>query len=298
MKRKPSICIVGAGNLAKSLVPALRAAGYVIDEIISRNQPQSLARARSLARVAGARAAAMDRAKLLADVVWLCVNDGAIAACAAELAARTPAGRAARRRGKAWTGKTVLHSSGALSSRELAPLRRQGAEVASVHPMMTFVRRSSPSLRGIGFAIEGGRAAAAVASSIASTLGGEVFAIRESAKALYHAWGAFGSPLLVMDLALAAEVARAAGIGPRTAARVIEPLVRQTIKNYFKYGAKAAFSGPFVRGDLETVRRHLRALERVPGARDVYVALARSALRTLPVKRKSAIEATLAIINL
>ena len=60
-------------------------------------------------------------------------------------------------------------------------------------------------------------------------------------------------------------------------------MVRRTIDNYFAGGAAAAFSGPLVRGDLDTVRSHLEQLSRVPGAREVYVALARSALRSLPV---------------
>jgi len=44
-----------------------------------------------------------------------------------------------------------------------------------------------------------------------------------------------------------------------------------------------------VRGDLETVRRHLNVLKAVPEARAAYLALARSAMTTLPVKRKKEI---------
>jgi predicted short-subunit dehydrogenase-like oxidoreductase (DUF2520 family) len=276
--KKPRISIVGASSLALALAPALRTNGYRIEEIISRDNVQSRRRAQMLARSVGGRVATLAGARLSADVVWLCVSDGAIASCASELAAR-----------QSWAGKYALHSSGALTSNELSALRRQGARVASVHPMMTFVRRSVPSLEGVGFAVEGDRAAVALARTIVKALGGASFAIVKDAKPLYHAWGAFGSPLLVMELAMAECVARAAGISETAARRTIEPIVRRTIDNYFAHGAAAAFSGPLVRGDIDTVRRHLRQLSRVPGAREVYVALVRTALETLPVARKDEI---------
>ena len=65
-------------------------------------------------------------------------------------------------------GKVVLHSSGAFSSDELAVLRRLGARVASVHPMMTFVAGVSPSLNDVGFAIEGDWEAVRVAKTTSS----------------------------------------------------------------------------------------------------------------------------------
>jgi predicted short-subunit dehydrogenase-like oxidoreductase (DUF2520 family) len=66
----------------------------------------------------------------------------------------------------------------------------------------------------------------------------------------------------------------------------MRPILEQTLRNYFARGAAAAFSGPIIRGDLETIRQHLGELERVPEARDVYRALVRSALRDLPSARK------------
>jgi predicted short-subunit dehydrogenase-like oxidoreductase (DUF2520 family) len=47
-----------------------------------------------------------------------------------------------------------------------------------------------------------------------------------------------------------------------------------------------AFSGPIKRGDLNTVRRHLKELQRVPGASEVYRALVKSALMDLPSQNR------------
>ena len=38
------------------------------------------------------------------------------------------------------------------------------------------------------------------------------------------------------------------------------PILLQTLANYASFGAAGAFSGPIVRGDVDTVKRHLRVL--------------------------------------
>ncbi len=273
MPRRPTIALVGAGRVAQALGPALRRAGYRILEVVARDRTASRARAGRLARQVGARVATLAEARLRADLVWLLVPDDAIAEWAQQLA----------RRGE-WEGKSALHSSGALGSDRLAPLRRRGAAVASLHPLMTFARSSAPSLQGIPFAVEGDAAAVGVARRIARDLGGSAFLVRKHAKPLYHAWGMFTSPLLVAVLALAERVGRKAGVpDPGRAAQAI---LRQTLKNYLESGAAAAFTGPIVRGDVATLRAHLRALRSLPEARAAYLALARAALRDLPVRNR------------
>jgi predicted short-subunit dehydrogenase-like oxidoreductase (DUF2520 family) len=160
--------------------------------------------------------------------------------------------------------------------------------------MMTFVRRSSPPLTEVGFAAEGDRKALSRTRAIVADLGGHWFRISKSAKPLYHALGGFTSAHLIMNLALGEAVARKAGIRQALARRIMEPIVRRTIDNYFAHGAAASFSGPLVRGDVATVAQHLQQLKQVPGAREVYRALARSALKTLPVGKQKAFARLLA----
>jgi predicted short-subunit dehydrogenase-like oxidoreductase (DUF2520 family) len=281
--RRPSISLVGPGNLGRVLGLALHAAGYRIDEVVSRGAAESRKRGRALARQVSARAATYADARLAAEIVWLCVSDDAIAPTASALASRA-----------AWKGKIVLHSSGARSSRELEPLSRRGAAVGSLHPMQTFVRASPATLAAVSFAVEGDPVAVRVGRRIARDLGGSVFTIRPKAKVLYHAIGSFCSPMIIATLATAERIARAAGIPPAAAKRIMHPILRQTIANYLAKGAPAAFSGPINRADVNTIRKHLKALREVPGARDTYVALACSALRSLPVRDRKAVGRVLA----
>ena len=286
MPARSSVALVGPGNLGSALAVALRRAGYRIDEVISRDQPASRHRARGLARRVGARAATFQTARLRARLVWIAVTDDAIPA-AVRLLAQHPA----------WKQKIALHSSGALTSDQLRPLRRRGASVAALHPMMTFVPGTAPSLRGVPFAVEGDRRAVTAARRIARDLGGFVFPIRKRDKPLYHVYGSFSSPLVVVTLATAERIARAAGVPARSVRQAIAPIVRQTVENYLRRGAAAAFSGPVKRGDVGTVRRHLQALARVRGAREVYVALIGGALEVLPSGNKRGIRRLLATIK-
>lgn len=270
MAKMMSIGIVGPGRLGTALALALKGAGYSVTAIVTRRNALSQQKARSLAKRVGARMTA----STLPSVVWFCVPDRQI-------------GNAAKDFSEAdWKGRIAFHASGALSSDELHVLRKKGAAVAAVHPLMTFVTGAVPSLRGVSFAIEGDARAVRTAREIVRKLGGEAFMIRKRDKPAYHAWGGFTSPLLVAMLVAGEQVAMSAGLSAVEARKRMLPILCQTIANYAELGPEKAFSGPIVRGDAETVSKHLRALARVPEAREVYLALARVALRHLPAEHK------------
>jgi predicted short-subunit dehydrogenase-like oxidoreductase (DUF2520 family) len=291
MARRPRVVIVGAGNLGCALALSLHGAGYAIEALVVRSRGMRLNRAQKLASEIGAvaivdlpsdlragRLSALSAhlpKKLRAEIVWFSVPDAEIAVAARTLADKID-----------WKKKVALHSSGTLTSDELAVLHGCGAAVASVHPMMTFVHGSRPLLSGVPFAIEGDAAAVRVARGIVSDVGGDTYVIRKKDKAAYHAWAMFASPLFTALLAAAERVAKLAGVPKAEARRRMVPILSQTLANYAKLGAAEALSGPIVRGDADTVKRHLRVLRDVPQAREVYSALAKAALRYLPSKRR------------
>ena len=173
-----------------------------------------------------------------------------------------------------------------LLSDELAPLRAAGFAVASVHPLMTFVSGARPSLQRVPFGVEGDAAAAKIARQVIRDLGGESFLLPAVRKVAYHAWATMTSPLLVAYLATLEDTAREAGLSREQARRMSLPIILQTIANYGSLGPANSFSGPFIRGDAETVAKHLTLLRRNVVTRAVYVALARAALKQLPVKNR------------
>jgi len=279
MPPKPQIAIVGPGRLGGALSLALTEAGYRVSEVISRNTPDSRKRAQEIARAIGSVATTPKTSKLDSHLIWLCVPDREISAVARALSHSV-----------GWKGKIAFHSSGALASDELDLLRRRGAAVASVHPMMTFVRGSIPSLKGVAFALEGDAKAIRLARKITRDLGGDAFSISKTNKIAYHAWGGFSSPLLVAMLVTAERVAKAAGLSAAQARKIMLPIVRQTLA----LGPAGAFSGPIVRGDVPVVQKHLRTLQKIPRAKEVYGALAQAALEYLPARNRKGLKKLLA----
>ena len=284
---KPAVAIVGAGSLASFLAVALRDVGYAIPEIIVRDSPRSRRRARSLAAKVGAQVVTASSAALDATLLWFCVPDreirGAARALADRLATRKKRKQINRARSQV---RFALHSSGALLSRELDPLLKASLVSASVHPLMTFVSGAHPSLAGVPFAMEGDKGAMQIASRIVRDLGGEAFSLSAKRKPAYHAWATMTSPLLLAYFVTLEEAARAAGLARKDARRMSLPIIRQTLENYGRLGPDHSFSGPFIRGDAETVAKHLALLKKHPRRRAVYVALARAAIDGLPVKNR------------
>ena len=282
MPQKPSIAIIGAGRLGVPLADALAKAGYPVREIVYRDARTRANRSRHLPRNLRQKARSWDKAHLDADIVWLSVPDRQIQPAAKRLASVGE-----------WKNRIVFHSSGALTSDALHALKQKKASVASVHPLMTFVHGSRPQLKGIPFALEGDPKAIQSAGKIVKTLQGKPFQVRKQDKPLYHAWGTFLSPLLLSFVTTAEQLAQATGIPAQSARNKMLPIVMQTLSNYTNLGPAASFSGPFVRGEAAIVAAHLKALEKIPEAREVYLALARSALRHLPVRNHKQLEVLL-----
>jgi predicted short-subunit dehydrogenase-like oxidoreductase (DUF2520 family) len=280
--RQIPINIVGPGRLGTALAINLRNAGWPISNIVVRPEKRVAPATSRLARKVGATVSKLGSHAPLQGLVWITVPDDQIARVAAELASTQD-----------WRGIVVFHSSGALTSHELAVLVARGAKVASVHPGMTFVHGVRQTLSGVPFGIEGGDAAVRLARRIVASVGGIPVNIATANKVLYHAFDAFASPLLIALMAALEEVGAAAGIPAKDVKRMAGPLLQQTLKNYLDHSAAKAFSGPFVRGDAAVIQRHLATLKPLPHAGEVYRALARIAVSRLPVKNREALAAIL-----
>jgi predicted short-subunit dehydrogenase-like oxidoreductase (DUF2520 family) len=181
-----------------------------------------------------------------ADLILLCVPDQAIPEVAGEIP----------------TGPWVAHTSGACSLRALQPHERR----FSLHPLQTFSLELGPEqLDGAWAAVTGENDTALEAGHVlAGLLGLRPFDLDDEERAIYHAAAAFASSFLVTLHEVAAELMEAAGAPPDA----LEPLMRRTMDNGFNH------TGPLVRGDWETVERHLRAIAaRRPQLLPLYQAL-------------------------
>jgi predicted short-subunit dehydrogenase-like oxidoreductase (DUF2520 family) len=276
-----SVSIIGLGNWGSSLAHALDTAGVSLQEVIitGRSRVGRSAWTRTLPLTT------LDSAQLKADILWLCVPDAAIKRVTSRIVKRVGE--------RGLKGQLVVHSSGALSTLVLQAAAQAGASVASVHPVMSFATRVPVSLQGVPFGVEADPAARRNLNAIVRQVGGRPFAVEAANKALYHAVGVLSSPLLVSHLAAAHEAAALAGFTPQQAKRLIMPIVRATVDNFFLRGPGKSFSGPIARGDVQTIHLHLQALKPHPMLAGVYRSLALYALETLPAASQKKLRSSL-----
>ncbi len=257
--------IVGAGKLGTALAVLLSRASYPFVGAVNR----TLASAQSACDAAGAGTASTDAADVLsgAELVFITTPDDAIGTVCAELAPHLP------------EGAVVAHCSGALPSSVLAPAGAAGSHVGSLHPLQTLatVEQAVELLPGSYCCIEGDPEAVDVLEGVARAIGARPLVIATESKALYHAAAVMACNYLVTLQDAAVRLGTAAGLDGVEFLRALMPLVRGTVHNLEKVGLPNALTGPIERGDVETVRRHLDAIDRhAPEALRLYKLLGRN----------------------
>lgn len=248
------VAILGAGRMGRALGRLLAQKGLEIGGVSAL----TLRSARQAVRFIGSGQPEKSNPKAVSgsSLIFIATPDGAIPSLARELSES----------GLRWNRKVVAHTSGAVSSRVLEPLRRRGALVGSLHPLASIAdpRFGLKDVAGTPFAIEGEPAAVRVLRRLVVSLGGVPITIPRQAKALYHLIACLLSNDLVSLLSFGIEAGRGLGLTEREAIRLYMPLVRGTVENVARLGPVRALTGPVSRGDVTTLRLHAEALRTLP----------------------------------
>jgi predicted short-subunit dehydrogenase-like oxidoreductase (DUF2520 family) len=175
---------------------------------------------------------------------------------------------------------TVLHTSGALSSEVLEPLREKGWHTGSIHPLFSVSAAGDGSLKGAFWSVEGDRTALRLGKEIVRDLEGKSFSIRSEDKPLYHAAAVMVSGNVVALFDVALDMLGQCGLDRKTARAVLLPLIASTVRSLETKSPEEALTGTFSRGDVETVKRHLAALQNqdLPEALALYRLLGQRSL--------------------
>lgn len=260
--------IIGAGRLGTTLGFALHQKGYSIQALSCR----TLSSAQESSRIIGEGTPLTDnrRAAEAADLIFITVPDDKIAQVAAALAAA----------GSDWSGKCVFHCSGLVPAHALEPLHSQGAETASMHPLQSIARKAADAeiFSGVYFGLEGTDKAVKAAQEIIRRLQGGYLVIQPENKPLYHAASSIASNFLVVLLESASFLLQQAGIDRDLAPKILEPLTQGTLHNVKNLNIPSALTGPVIRGDIQSIKKHLSALKRFPAYHEIYRKLAQQAL--------------------
>jgi len=239
--------------VGRALGRRLRECGWKIGAVVTSTESTARKAVRSIG--AGQAHAFLTRQIVAAQVILITTQDHSLVDVAEELA---------RVGAEELRGRIVLHTSGALSSKVLDPVKRFGASTASMHPLQTFSGVGIPPLDGKVFAIEGDIAAVRMARQMARALGAVPVHIEGAKKPLYHAAGALAAGNVLALMESATRLMTAAGMKRREAMRALLPLTRQVLENFERLGPRAAWTGPLSRGDYGVVAAHLDAMKDLP----------------------------------
>ncbi|HEV8186424.1 MAG TPA: Rossmann-like and DUF2520 domain-containing protein [Pyrinomonadaceae bacterium] len=264
-KQKTAVSIIGSGRLGTTLGVALLHRGYSIQSLVTRRVQSAHKAARLLDAETQVLAARELQSLKPAHVFLITVPDDQIAIVAEEM-------------GRLEFNATALHTSGALSSEVLAPLRKKGWHTGSIHPLLSVSKAGDP-IEGAFWSVEGDKSAVRLGKTIVQDLGGRSFFIRSEDKPLYHAAAVMvsGNVTALFDVALG--MLGDCGIKRTTARSILLPLIASTVRNLETKDPAQALTGTFSRGDLETVKRHLAAIKDNQDALELYRLLGKRSLK-------------------
>lgn len=89
----------------------------------------------------------------------------------------------------------------------------------------------------------------------------QIFELKVSDKVKYHAAAAFASNYIVGIFDVALELLKNCGFTDKDAVSLLEPLITGNVKSVLQNGTKDALTGPVIRNDIGTIKKHIEALE-------------------------------------
>ncbi len=243
------ITIIGAGNLAWHLAPALDNAGYAVREVYSRN-PQH---ARQLTeRLYDAQVVeTLDFSASPSGIFIICVPDDAIEPVVREMVLPDNA--------------LLIHTSG---SKPRQVLSFAAAETTGVfYPLQTFSKARRIDFSNIPVFVEADtEETEKTLVKMGKAISRKVVVLNEQQRLALHVAAVFASNFTNHMLRLAHEIAEENNLKPDW----LNELIAETVNKVFDLGPEASQTGPARRGDLATLDRHMEFLKENHALAEIY----------------------------
>jgi predicted short-subunit dehydrogenase-like oxidoreductase (DUF2520 family) len=250
-----TVAIIGAGRVGGAVGRLLAHTGYAVTAVVTRDK-ETAEQARAFI---GAGVAMTDTVKAAssADIVLITTPDGTIKSICESIAAA----KGFR------TGAVVVHMSGAQKLDLLDAAKGSEAYRAVIHPLQSVpnMRLGVRNIPGSYFRIESDSEAAQTARELVNALGGielkmPKWGSDEGSAALYHAGAVSVSNFFVALVDFGLRYYQVLGANKDEALKAVLPLIKGTLANIESAGIPDALTGPIMRGDVGTVKGHLKAM--------------------------------------
>lgn len=259
------VLIIGAGQVGRGLFRAFRASGMDVLGLHGRRASAYTTSNGSLpSSVADANA------------IVVAVRDDQIDDVLGQLIDARGAGT----RSRLASGTVIVHTSGGAEPELIPRLAEIGLSGGTFHPLIPFANpeRAPELLRHGWIGIDGDDQARATSRRIAGHIGARTLEIPPGGKGTYHAAAVMSSNFPVVLASIAADLLTSLGIPERSAQQAVHGLMEGAVTNLGDIPPEEALTGPVVRGEIDTVMRHLAALRGEAEAKAVYKRLSLAAL--------------------
>lgn len=246
---KFKVAIIGAGNVAWHLAPALEHAGHQLVEVYARSTKGA---EQILSRLYAAELKQdLDFSESKADLFIIAVTDGAIGSIADEVILPE--------------GSLLVHTSGGVS---LEVLNYSSATYTGVfYPLQSFTKGKDLDLAEVPFLIESeDQEVVKKLKLVAKSLKANSYAIKSKDRLAIHVAAVFASNFSNHMLRIAEEIMQRQGLDYE----MLKPLVVESISKSLQLGAKHAQTGPAMREDYETLEEHHQFLTYNEEVAEIY----------------------------
>jgi predicted short-subunit dehydrogenase-like oxidoreductase (DUF2520 family) len=256
------VFIIGPGHVGRGLFRAFRASGVGVVGLHGKRPSGVATSSGTLPKEMGG-----------ANVVIVSVRDPQLDDAIEELTV-------AARSGLVVHGTVILHTSAIAEPSGLRALSDAGFPGGTFHPLVPFTdpEIAAELLRKGWIGIDGENAAKSASRRLAGHLGARTLDIPPGKKPAYHAAAVISSNFPVVLASVAGHLMHDIGIPDASAYQAVESLMSGALANMKQALPDDALTGPVVRGDAETVGKHLRALQGHGAASEVYRALSAAAV--------------------
>lgn len=273
--QKTNIAIIGAGRLGTTIAYIIAAKNQEKNKIISISSPtqKSLDRAKETLKSFSKNIIfTRDNKKAAAEAncIFICTPDDLIKTVCREIFDKKNTKNINKRKENIF----AVHFSGSKPLKDLQSAKISGAGTLSIHPLKSLASITSAikTIKNTEYGItyntpeeEG------MAKKIVSLLGGHSITVKDSKKPLYHAAACVASNYLVTLIDYAVYINEKIGIKPEDSIKGLLSLIEGTVKNIGETGTKKSLTGPIARGDISTIKDHMKNFKKHLDDKDTEV---------------------------
>ncbi len=246
---KFKISILGTGNLAWHLAPALEEAGHTVTEIFGRDIKKA---EKITQRVYVAEAKDdLDFSESEAQIFILAVSDNAISALADEIILPEDS--------------ILVHTSGSVALDILG--YSSAAYTGIFYPLQTFTKSRVIDFDEVPFLLESeDQTTLQTLKKLAKSLSPLQFVVKSKDRLALHVAAVFAGNFTNHMIRLAEEIMHRQGLD----FEMLKPLIIEAISKSLEIGAQQAQTGPALRGDLSTLDLHHNFLNYNEQVAEIY----------------------------